>query len=67
VQKLKVESVGEDTYARMQIAVALADHNVRLVPDVLVGAGTGANGSGLVDAFLGLTLKEQLAGRTPRS
>jgi uncharacterized membrane protein YqiK len=61
VQKLKVDSVGHEAYTRMQVAAALAEHNIRLVPEILVGRGEGAGaGGGLVDAFLGLTLRDQL-------
>jgi uncharacterized membrane protein YqiK len=62
VQRLKVESLGGEAYARVQIATALAGHNIRLVPEVLVGGGaaSGSGGGGLVDAFLGLSLKDQI-------
>jgi uncharacterized membrane protein YqiK len=61
VQKLKVESLGGEAYARVQIAAALAEHDMRLVPDILVnGGGGGAGSGGIIDAFLGLTLREEL-------
>jgi uncharacterized membrane protein YqiK len=61
VQKLKVDSIGQDGYARIQIATALAEHNIALVPEILVsGAGGSAvHGAGIVDALLGVMLKER--------
>jgi uncharacterized membrane protein YqiK len=64
VQKLKVESLGGDAYARVQIASALADHNIRLVPEILVNGAGAAGSGGIVDAFLGLTLRDELDRRT---
>ncbi len=61
VQTLKVESIGQDGYARIQIAGALADHNIRLVPEILVNGGGSQGGSGgIVDALLGNMLKDRL-------
>jgi uncharacterized membrane protein YqiK len=66
VQKLKVDSVGQDGYARIQIAAALAENGIDLVPEVLV-TGAGANGgSGLVDALLGSMLKDRLTPSGPQ-
>ena len=62
VQHLKVESIGQDGYARIQIAASLAEHGIRLVPEILVNGGGGAGGgSGIVDALLGTMLKDKLA------
>ena len=61
VQRLKVESIGQDGYARIQIATALADHNIRLVPEILVsGSAGGGQTSGIVDALIGTMLKDKL-------
>jgi uncharacterized membrane protein YqiK len=70
VQTLKVESIGQEAYARIQIATALADHAIRLVPEILVNGGGGSQGSGMVDALLGMMVKERLnptEGATSRS
>ena len=60
VQTLKVESVGQDGYTRIQIAGAFADHGIRLVPEILVTGGGAQGGSGIVDALLGNMLKDRL-------
>jgi len=67
VQKLKVDSIGQEGYARIQIAAALAEHNIRLTPDILVnGGGAAGQGGGVVDALLGVMLRESLrASETP--
>lgn len=62
VQKLKVDSIGQDGYARIQVANALSEHGMQLVPEVLVTGAGGQGGSGIVDALLGNMLKDRLAG-----
>ena len=65
VQKLKVESIGQDGYARIMIANALAEHNISLVPQILAGGGA-QGGNGIIDALLGTMLKDKLvAARSP--
>lgn len=65
VQKLKVDSVGQDGYARIQIAAALAENGIDLVPEVLVTGARTDGGSGMVDALLGSMLKDRLATQAP--
>jgi uncharacterized membrane protein YqiK len=65
VQKLKVDSVGQDGYARIQIAAALAENGIDLVPEVLVTGAGDHGGSGIVDALLGSMLKDRIAARAP--
>jgi uncharacterized membrane protein YqiK len=68
VQTQKVESVGPDAYARIQIAIALAEHNIKLVPEILVsGNGTQGGGNGVVDALLGTMLNDKLKVAAPET
>jgi len=52
-----VESLGAPNYTLMQLTQTLADHDMRIVPDVSV---TGAQGSnGLLDSMLALLAREK--------
>jgi len=55
----KIASMDPGNYALVQVAQALAQAGVKLVPDVVAG-GDGAHG-GLVDALLGQLLKNKVA------
>ena len=60
VTKAKIASMEAGNYAVIQIAKALAEHNIKLVPDILVSGG-GANGGGsLVDVLLANLIKDGL-------
>jgi uncharacterized membrane protein YqiK len=51
VIRLKIESMEAGNYAVVQVADSLAKSGVKLVPDVIAGAGSG-NGGTLVDVLL---------------
>lgn len=53
-----VEALGAQGYNAMQLMQIIGDHQVRLIPDVLVGGGSG-NGNGLVDGLLSMILWNQ--------
>jgi uncharacterized membrane protein YqiK len=53
VIKLKIESMESNNYAAVQIAKALAENNIKLVPDIIAGGnGEGGTGNTLVDVLL---------------
>lgn len=52
-----VSALGEHGYTAMQLMQIIGDRNVRLIPDILVGNGSGGNG--LVDGLLSLILWNQ--------
>ncbi|MEH2299933.1 MAG: flotillin family protein [Nostoc sp.] len=52
-----VEALGPQGYTAMQLMQIIGDHNVRLIPDVLVGSN-GSN-NGLVDGLLSMILWNQ--------
>lgn len=52
-----VESLGAANYTVMQLTQTLADHNMRIVPDVSVTGGTGTQG--LLDSMLALVAREK--------
>jgi uncharacterized membrane protein YqiK len=62
VQKAKVESIGPQQYAAIQIAGAFATNKIALVPEIQVtgSGGEKGGGNGIVDAFIGMTLRQNL-------
>jgi uncharacterized membrane protein YqiK len=55
-----VEALGSQSYTAMQIMQIIGERNVRLIPDILVGSGSGGSGgNGLVDGLLSLILWNQ--------
>lgn len=62
VIKLKIASMESDNYAMVQVAQALAQSGVKLVPDIV--AGGGANGGTLVDVLLANVIREGMT-KTP--
>ena len=65
VMRKKVESVDPQYYAAMDIFKNLSTGNLKMVPDIAVGGGTGGSSSPL-DVLLALTLKEMAAGPTKK-
>lgn len=66
VLKQKVDAVGADAYALMQIMNALADAKIKLVPDIQVLGGGGAEGrNGLLDAFVGSAMARMTGANPP--
>jgi uncharacterized membrane protein YqiK len=58
VTKLKIDSMESGNYAAVQIAKALAENKVKMVPDIVVG-GNGGSGGTLIDVLLANMLKEK--------
>lgn len=58
VIKMKISSMESGNYAAVQIAQALAQNKVPLVPQIVAGGGSG--GSTLVDVLIGNLLKDSL-------
>ena len=58
----KIDSMESGNYAVVQVAQALANAGVRLVPDVLVaGGGVQGHGGTLVDVLLASLVKDRMA------
>jgi uncharacterized membrane protein YqiK len=60
VVKLKIASMEASNYAMVQVAEALSKSGMKLVPDVVAGAGSGSSGT-LVDVLLANLIRD---GRT---
>ncbi len=55
-----VEALGENGYTAMQMMQIIGTSNVRLIPDILVGSGSGSGSTnGLVDGLLSMILWNQ--------
>ncbi|NJR14274.1 MAG: flotillin family protein [Calothrix sp. CSU_2_0] len=58
-----VQALGENGYTAMQMMQIVGDRNVRLIPDILVGGGSGGNANGLVDGLLSMILWNQTSSK----
>jgi uncharacterized membrane protein YqiK len=56
--KLSVDAMGGDNFTQLKIMESVATQNVKIMPDVLIGGGDGANGG--ISGLLGLQLLEKL-------
>jgi uncharacterized membrane protein YqiK len=65
VLKQKVDAVGANAYALMQVMSFLADNKIRLVPDILVNGSGGDGHAGLMEAFMGVVLAQMRNGAPP--
>ena len=61
VYRASVEALGAEGYTALQLMQIVGEQQVRIVPDVLSGAG---NGNGMVEGLLGMLLHNQV---TPHS
>ena len=61
VIKLKIESMESGNYAAVQIAQALAENKIKLVPDIVAGgSGEGGSGNTLVDVLLASVIRDNM-------
>jgi uncharacterized membrane protein YqiK len=56
--KLSVEAMGGNNFTQLKIMESIAAQNVKIMPDVLIGGGDGANGG--ISGLLGLQILEQI-------
>ena len=65
IQK-KTEAVGQANYAMIEIGRALAENRIKLVPDILVGSGSGGGGSNgsIVDVLLANLVRDGMTKTT---
>ena len=59
VTKQKTMAMGTEQYAIVRVAEALASHNIKLVPDILV-SGKDGGGNGMIDALIGNEMLKKL-------
>ena len=57
----KTDAVGQANYAMIEIGRALAENNIKLVPEILVGGGAGGSSGSIVDVLLANLVRDGLA------
>ncbi len=57
--KLAVEAMGGNNFTQLKVMEAIGAQNIRIMPDVLISGGEGANGP--ISGLLGLRLLEDVA------
>jgi uncharacterized membrane protein YqiK len=63
--KLSVEAMGGDNFTQLKVMESVANQNVKIMPDVLIGGADGTNGG--ISGLLGLQLLEQLGKKVGNS
>jgi len=58
--KLGAEAMGSQGYTAVQLMQIIGERNVRIIPDLMVNGGGNGGSNGLVEALLGMIVKEQL-------
>lgn len=61
--KLSVDAMGEDNFTQLKVMESIANQNVKIMPDILIGGGDSANGG--ISGLLGLKLLEQIDVKKP--
>src|SRR6187200_1735954 len=56
--KLSVDAMGGNNFTQLKVMESIANQNVKIMPDVLIGGGDNANGG--ISGLLGLQILEQL-------
>ena len=56
----KTEAVGQANYAMIEIGRALAANKIKLVPEILVGGGSGGSSGSIVDVLLANLVRDGL-------
>jgi uncharacterized membrane protein YqiK len=57
--KLSVDAMGGNNFTQLKVMESIANQNVKIMPDVLIGGG-GDNANGGISGLLGLQILEQL-------
>ena len=56
--ELQVKAMGGDNFTRYKITEEIAKGNIKIIPDILIGAGTGTDGG--INGLLGMKLMEMM-------
>lgn len=59
--KLAVEAMGGNNFTQLKVMEAIGEQHIKIMPDVLISGGDGANG--LISGLLGLKLLEELGNK----
>jgi hypothetical protein len=52
--------MGGDNFTQLKVMESIANQNVKIMPDVLIGGGNGEGGNGAINGLLGLQILQQL-------
>jgi len=55
------EAMGEQGFTAVQLMQIIGDQKVRIIPEIAVNGGGQSGGSGVVDALLGVMLRQEVA------
>jgi uncharacterized membrane protein YqiK len=61
VIKMKIDSMESGNYALVQVMQALAQNKTQLVPQIVVGGGSGGQGGTLVDVLLANLIRDHIS------
>jgi uncharacterized membrane protein YqiK len=56
--ELQVKAMGDDNFTRYKITEEIAKGNIKIIPDILIGGGTGTDGG--INGLLGMKLMEMM-------
>jgi uncharacterized membrane protein YqiK len=59
--KLSVEAMGGNNFTQLKVMEAIGTQNIKIMPDVLIGGGSGDGANGPISGLLGLKLLEEVA------
>jgi uncharacterized membrane protein YqiK len=59
--KAGADAIGSQGYTAVQLMQIVGEQGVRVIPDIIVNGGGNGSSSGMVEALLGVILKDQLA------
>lgn len=65
--KLSVEAMGGDNFTQLKVMEAIGAQNIKIMPDILIGGGTGDGANGPISGLLGLKLLEEVAKRNEKA
>ena len=56
--ELQVKAMGDDNFTRYKITEEISKGNIKIIPDILIGGGTGTDGG--INGLLGMKLMEMM-------
>jgi len=59
----QVAAMGQDNFSRLKITEEIGKNNIQIIPKILIGGGTGTDGS--MNGLMGLKLMEMMGNETP--
>ena len=65
--KLSVEAMGGNNFTQLKVMEAIGAQHIKIMPDVLIGGGSGDGANGPISGLLGLKLLEEVAKKNEQS